>query len=577
MGALMKRWAIGLLVATGLMADGSTDKIFVGSYKIYNEKAIENVRSSVEKELISYKNDVQVAIRKIENYHAVVVDLNPMDSSKRKEILSKVRSMKGNSGAYLIKGDKDTSVKEVARPTISEDSVPANKKEAKQTKLEKSGTMLEAAFKEKGDEAASLNSFLAQKDAEAIEKNNATLKKAVTTAIGLNYRIRQARERVVQAEHSTKEAYASYYPEVDASLGPQKKSTKGFDTQKYDQGKAELVTTYNLFSSGVHEETVNRTRITKQEQEERYRGTLEEEILKVVDAYFGVAYGRLAVEVNKNNYEKLLKILEIVQIKRELGAATKGDENSILASVSNAKTALINTESSYNNARDYYEFLTSLKLEDLNPYELNFETKLSSFDELFNEIKRNNTELSIIEKQIEGKQKDVEISNSINGLKIDFTMSNARRLRNDRMLVEKPTEGHNTDYTAELTFSLKLFDGGRQEARSAKLLSEASALIYNLEYTKQDTKWNSQKLYNSVQTNTRTIETLDTEIDASRKMADAYWEKFRLSSQDLVTLLQAQRQVNSAELEKIRSEKTRLTDYFSLLSKQGKLVEYFGY
>ncbi len=572
----MKRWAIGLLVATGLMADGSTDKIFVGSYKIYNEKAIENVRSNVEKELISYKNDVQVAVRKIENYHAVVVDLNPMDSSKRKEILSKVRSMKGNSGAYLIKGDKDTSVKEVARPTISEDSASV-KSNDKKPKPEKSSAQLETALKTKDDQVASLNSFLAQKDAEAIEKNNATLKQAVTTAIGLNYRIRQARERIIQAEHSTKEAYASYYPEVDASLGPQKKSTKGFDTQKYDQGKAELITSYNLFSSGVHEETVNRTRITKKEQEERYRGTLEEEILKVVDAYFGVAYGRLAVEVNKNNYEKLLKILEIVQIKRELGAATKGDENSILASVSNAKTALINTESSYNNARDYYEFLTSSKLEDLNPYELNFETKLSSFDELFNEIKRNNTELSIIEKQIEGKQKDVEISNSINGLKIDFSMSNARRLRNDRMLVEKPTEGHNTDYTAELTFSLKLFDGGRQEARSAKLLSEASALIYNLEYTKQDTKWNSQKLYNSVQTNTRTIETLDTEIDASKKMADAYWEKFRLSSQDLVTLLQAQRQVNSAELEKIRSEKTRLTDYFSLLSKQGKLAEYFGY
>jgi hypothetical protein len=41
--------------------------------------------------------------------------------------------------------------------------------------------------------------------------------------------------------------------------------------------------------------------------------------------------------------------------------------------------------------------------------------------------------------------------------------------------------------------------------------------------------------------------------------------------------LQAQRQVNTAELEKLRSEKTRIIDYFNLLTKQGKLLEYFGY
>ena len=108
-------------------------------------------------------------------------------------------------------------------------------------------------------------------------------------------------------------------------------------------------------------------------------------------------------------------------------------------------------------------------------------------------------------------------------------------------------------------------------------MSEASERGYNLEYTSKDLKWNTQKLYNSVQTNTNTLKTLQDEIVSSEKMADAYWERFRLSSQDLVTLLQAQRQVNSAELEKLRSEKTRIVDYFNLLTKQGKLLEYFGY
>ena len=107
-------------------------------------------------------------------------------------------------------------------------------------------------------------------------------------------------------------------------------------------------------------------------------------------------------------------------------------------------------------------------------------------------------------------------------------------------------------------------------------MSEVSGLAFNLEYLTKETKWNSQKLFNSVTTNTKALESLDMEIGASEKMANAYWEKFRLSSQDLVTLLQAQRQLNAAELEKLKSEKARIVDYFNLLAKRGKLLEYFG-
>jgi len=427
------------------------------------------------------------------------------------------------------------------------------------------------------DMIVKLNNFLMQKESPSIDTNNVTLKQAVVTAMKSNYRIRQAQERIAQADYSTQEAYADFLPQVDIASTGTRKNSRGFDEQKYDQARGDLTTNLNLFSSGMHSETVAKTKITRKEQEERLKGTLEEEITKVIDAYFSVAYGSLAVEVNKNNYDKLLRILDIVKTKRELGAATVGDESSIQASVSNAKTALINTESAYNNAKDYYEFLTHAKVEDLTPTELSFETTLSAFDEIFEEIKKQNTDLNILETQIKGKQKEIVINNATQGLKIDFSMTNSKRFKDDTLPTSSPTEGQNNDFVAELTFRINLYDGGRTEAKSAKLLSETSALIYNLEYTKQDTKWNSQKLFNSVQTNVKTIDTLSTEIDASRRMAEAYWEKFRLSSQDLVTLLQAQRQVNSAELEKLRSEKARVVDYFSLLSKQGKLVEYFGF
>lgn len=438
---------------------------------------------------------------------------------------------------------------------------------------EPSGALLESLKQTKPliKEASESNNTL---PTGMLEKESATLKQAVTLALETNFRVKQARERIFQAESSLAEAAADFLPKVDLIATGTGKESKGFDDQSYGQIRGDVALSYNVYASGMHTETIERTKITKKEQEERLRGTMEEEILKVIDAYLSVVYGRLSMEVNHNNYEKLLTILDIVKTKRELGAATVGDENSILASVSNAKTAFINTESAYNNAKDYYEFLTNSKIENLYPYETEFEIMLLPLEKLLVQIEHENVDLNIIETQIHGKQKDMLITKAMNGPTVDLSVTNSKRRRSD--FSDNPTEGKNQDFTAELIFTYHFYDGGRNEAKTAKLMSEISGLAYNLEYTKKDTKWNSQKLFNSVQTNSKTIDTLKTEIDASKKMAEAYWEKFRLSSQDLVTLLQAQRQVNSAELERLRSEKTRLVDYFNLLMKQGKLTEYFG-
>lgn len=406
-------------------------------------------------------------------------------------------------------------------------------------------------------------------------ETNATLKHAIETIVHKSYRIKQARERVTQAKHSKDEAFGEFLPQVSVSATATKKDSKGYEELDYRQMQGDATLSYNLFSSGMHVAGYQKAKLSQQEQEDKLKGVLEEEILKGIDAYYSVLYGKLAIDANKRNFEKLREILEIVKIKKDLGAASAGDEGSIAASVSNAKTALINTESMYNNAKDYYEFLTDTKTEFLHPYEITRDIKLKSFDEIFEDIKASNTDLSIARTQILGKQKEVTLTRAMDLPKLDLVMTNSRKYRRD--ILDPTMMGHNRGIAVELTLSYNLYTGGKNEAKVARLMSETSGLIFNLEYLTKETKWNSQKLFNSVATNTKALESLELEIGASEKMANAYWERFRLSSQDLVTLLQAQRQLNAAELEKLKSEKAKIVDYFNLLSKRGKLLEYFGF
>lgn len=410
--------------------------------------------------------------------------------------------------------------------------------------------------------------------------NKVTLKDAVKEAIDANFRVKQAKERVIQANYMVREALGEFLPEVTLSSTNMRKQTNGFDIQNYAQSDFAASVNYNLFASGRDAATFDKNKILKKEQEEKLKGTMQEEINKVIDAYCSVVFGRLSVEANTRNYEKLSKIYEIVKIKSSLGAATKGDESSIAASVANAKTAKMNTESAYNNAKDYYEFLINKKADERNPYETSFDIALEEFDPIYENIKTNNTDLNIMRRQIEEKKKDVYIAKSTSWPTVDLTASTTRRYRRDLNNDGSSsilTDGENSDTLLQIVVSYDIYTGGKTEAKTARTMSEVSDKIYNLEYTTKETKWDSQKLFNSVQTNTNTLKSLDKEIDESRKMAYSYWERFRLSSQDLVILLQAQRQVNTAELEQLRSQKTRIVDYFNLLTKQGKLLEYFGY
>ena len=68
---------------------------------------------------------------------------------------------------------------------------------------------------------------------------------------------------------------------------------------------------------------------------------------------------------------------------------------------------------------------------------------------------------------------------------------------------------------------------------------------------------------------------VNTEIVSSRKAVTSYWEAFKLGEQDLQTLLQGQKQLNSAETELVKFEEDYITDFFSILEITGDLSSFF--
>jgi len=109
-----------------------------------------------------------------------------------------------------------------------------------------------------------------------------------------------------------------------------------------------------------------------------------------------------------------------------------------------------------------------------------------------------------------------------------------------------------------------------------KAFSIIQQKAYEKEAEVRKIKWGLEKLHTSLTSLQNNLSNVENEVKASRKMVGSYWESFRNGEQDLHVLLQSQRQLNTAELDWIKSQQDSMKDFFDILNLSGELLSYFA-
>ena len=386
--------------------------------------------------------------------------------------------------------------------------------------------------------------------------------------------LKSGREKVIQYELKLNDAIADYYPTIDFeyNLGRTRSNpsgTNGVKFKYYDDESYKFVLRQNIYSGGATANNVSSVLKRLEVAKNEYRITLDEEIKKAIKAYFGVVFANRSLMVNERNIKKLNKILEIVTVKYENGAASIGDLTSIKANVANAITKLVKVQSKLTEAISFYEYIVGVEFERTLPYEKNFNINVSGFDELLKKALENNRELINYYKSIEVEKFNQKTAQSAFNPKVDFELSYEKTLEGDEL------EEKETDINGKVKLSYNIYNGGRDKNKVLEKSSKIRDLNYRLSEEKKKLKWNLSKIYNSIQSVGESLKSTITEIKASRKMVSAYWDAFKLGEQDLNTLLQGQRQLNTAETELVKFEQSNVTNFFNILELSGNLSSFF--
>jgi outer membrane protein TolC len=393
-----------------------------------------------------------------------------------------------------------------------------------------------------------------------------------------SHKVKSAREKMLQAKGDIDIAYANYYPSVDASysltktqLNPgDKKQDKTLNDSKYYGDEIySLKLSQNIYSGGETQNDIERLKTIYLLSKAEYKKLLETEILKATTSYVDVLFSRESLETSDKNIKELEKIFEIVKTKYDAGALSVGELSNIEASVSNAKSQYSRTNSSYVNALEYFKFIVGESFKETYPHEKIIKVKLKDFEAMVESSLVKNSTLQAIDYQVLSNKYSLKKLKSAFRPKIDF-MAGAEKITD-----KEDFEQNEDRYFAKIILKYNLYNGGRDEKQYLKAFSKIKEKMYDKKAEIRRIKWSLEKVHTSLTSLQDNLSNAQKEVDASTSMVDSYWESFRNGEQDLYVLLEAQRQLNTAELNYIQNQQDSMKDYFEILRLSGELLDYF--
>jgi outer membrane protein TolC len=401
---------------------------------------------------------------------------------------------------------------------------------------------------------------------------------AVLQALSISHKLQANREKLIQAKYNIDIAYGDYLPSVDVSYTLAKTEERPGDFnmyQEYDKAKRytdeqyTLSLSQNIYAGGETSNEIERLKAQYLVAKTDFERLLEDEISKAVTAYIDVVFTRESMQISKKNMEELETIFQIVKAKFDAGALSIGELNSIEASVSNAKSQLSKTSSKYNNALEYFKYITGELYQDKYPYEKIIHVEVPSIEKLIDQIEQKNSLIKNYDYNILSKKFHLK------KLKAPFRPQVDLTLAAEKITDQEDYEYDEDSYTATLSVSYNLYNGNKDNNMYLKTFSSMQEVIFEKEGEIRKIKWELEKLHTSLTSSQENLSNVENEVDSSRGMVSSYWESFRNGEQDLHVLLQGQRQLNTAELSLLSNEQDSMKDYFDILKISGDLMSYF--
>lgn len=396
-----------------------------------------------------------------------------------------------------------------------------------------------------------------------------TLQDALRAAVGNSLELQSARESWLSSREDIGTAIStSEWRATGTVTGNQYKTDaasagkSGFrDSQSLN---ATVSLSRNLYDGGQTDENTRLGLMQLDVAAARYLAAEQRVLMQTVEAYIGVLTATRQVALSQSNVKRLEQHVAAAQVRLEAGAATRTQLAQAEARLSRARTTLIDALTDLRNAED--GFLTHV---GVVPTDLEADIDAGMLPQTLLEAddlaRETHPDATIAQLQV-----DVAMQ-QFNALMASLKPTVAFSLNATEAMAEG-TRSDKTEFSAQIKLSSPLMPTGSVRAKSRALAASLQASKFDRDNGLRQISLGVRNAFRNLETARSQRAAVNAELAASRLVATGITNEFQFGQKTTLDVLDAEQDVNDAELRQVTADHAILVASFRLRAASGQLT-----
>ncbi len=390
-------------------------------------------------------------------------------------------------------------------------------------------------------------------------ENNAKVKLALE-------KLEESKELVIYASRENSPSITSTVTGTYTSADTDTATTSSTPETFTDSYK--LVISKNIYDAGINKLEIERSKILYNNELVNFESTIENLILDAIEGYLTVINYEKSLEATKKNYDAVLKAIEEIKTKFDLGSATLYELQESEASFAIAKTNLFAAEQNLLISKKTFNRIVGLNAVNLDDYiEINYDIDL---EDLTNNAFNNNLNLLLLENEI--LNKEILILKEKKSKKANIDISGTA-LYSDGSRLERGT--NTTSGSIGLTITVPLYNKGQDDSDIRKYQSQKLQAEIQLQDQKDDLSILISNTYKNFKINESQMKANLSIIESIETSLTSLKEEYTIGTKTITDLVEEEEKLLNANVNYLNSKKEYLLNYFNLKSLEGSLVNIF--
>lgn len=400
-----------------------------------------------------------------------------------------------------------------------------------------------------------------------------TVEDTIKSTVEKNTTVKLGLEKINESKELIESSLGNFRPDINLTLTEKKSSTETTtgttttNTTKLED-TYQLVIKQNLYKGGRNTLELQKSKIQFDNQVLIFYNDINNLIIQAIDGYLTFQVNKKSLDFNKKNLELLEKFYFDKKKEKSLGIATELDLKNAKASYEIAQSNLIISEGNLEIGKKTFKRVAGLNpinLKDIvNIYTLN------NFDEILNNILKNNHELKILKNDYEIAKIQLDIHKKIKLPTLDLTGTISY---NDDVAAEG-TESNSGSLSAQL--SIPIFQQGIENSDIRKYQSQLIQSQLKIDDKIDELKLTASILFNNYTINKSLLESSSSLIDANQTSLELVKIEYKNGIRKFNDVIEQEENLLDAQLDQFNYNKELLLAYFNILLLQGLLIEEFN-